>query len=214
VRAHLVGGGIGWLASGVLFYITWGLGVVVVGFVVGLLVGGAQAWVLQRHVFRTTERWDQWIVVTTVVGGISWLITISIRLALNTWYPPLPGIGILRDDRPLPWAVAVIAGGALLGGAQWFILRKFVRGAGWWVIANAAGAAIGSLFAPVVGIAAYHAGVLPRGAILMGPNEAVPLLVGGLIGTIVWSMIVGAVLSGLVKRPSNHDPTGSLAQEG
>jgi hypothetical protein len=40
-----------------------------------------------------------------------------------------------------PWAMFLFA--TLLGALQWLVLRRYFRGAGWWIVATAAGVVVG-----------------------------------------------------------------------
>lgn len=111
----------------------------------GILIGGAQAWVLvhvgtatgwTRHVGR------QWTAATAcgwiigLAGGYAALSLIG-RLATEEW-----------DSAPATLAATLIAlaiMGALLGLAQWLVLRTYVEHAGAWVAACAAGTAGGGI---------------------------------------------------------------------
>ena len=88
--------------------------------VIGAVIGIAQWLVLRRLVSRA----GWWILASTV----GWAVGAAV---VTLVFPPQPGV----------LAGAVL--GAMTGLAQWFVLRRWVRQAGWWVLISALGWAIG-----------------------------------------------------------------------
>jgi hypothetical protein len=74
------------------------------------------------------EAWFVWLVVT----GVTWAVSLVLALSLG---------GVLAPMLPqsVGLALAGIAGGAVLGLAQWLALRPDVRGFGLWVLVTAVG---------------------------------------------------------------------------
>jgi hypothetical protein len=78
-----------------------------------------------------------WIIATATGALLAWLIGAAVVMSL-------PEDQAFEDSLPLFMALGPVLG-ALLGGCQWVVLRRHVSGAGWWVVANAAGWGIGLL---------------------------------------------------------------------
>jgi len=74
--------------------------------------------------------WLLWVLATTV----GYVVVEIVGDALGPWWAPL-------GDAWGPW-IAPLGGsftGALIGIAQWIVLRRHVSRAGWWVLASALG---------------------------------------------------------------------------
>lgn len=92
---------------------------------IALPAGGAGVAVLQGLVlYKRIPKATQWI----MAGIIGWLAGVAVILVLVP-----PGFGVLSG--------AII--GALTGAAQWWVLRRHVRWAGWWPAISAGAWAIG-----------------------------------------------------------------------
>lgn len=108
------------------------------GTVEGACLGVGQWLVLRRIVGGLALR--AWVVATAVGGASAWML----GMTAGTHGPA---------TMPAPWVVAVVlvvSGlvlGAVLGGAQAWVLRDRHRLAGRWVAANAIGWMVGLLFA-------------------------------------------------------------------
>jgi len=91
-------------------------------------------------VSRTTDRqrldswvyWVQWVLACTIGAPIAWVVGFSI-------YEPVTGM--------IRWAatqvVLFVLVGAVVGLAQWLVLKQELRGVGWWILASAAGWPLG-----------------------------------------------------------------------
>jgi hypothetical protein len=89
----------------------------------GLVLGGVQ-WVLLHRYFIWPLSWIGFSIAGWIVVDI-WFNIISYWITAWTAIYVVP-------------ASAIIAG-ALLGAVQWFVLRKEVYCAGWWIVASALG---------------------------------------------------------------------------
>jgi hypothetical protein len=124
-----------------------GTSTVLVGLIGGAGLGGgigiAQWLVLRRHIASAG-----WWVLVSVVGG---MIGVALGLVLSDALRPLISalLGEAIQSRPagprlaLSNTVAVGAAdavvGLVLGSAQWLVLRRHARSAGWWVVASCLG---------------------------------------------------------------------------
>lgn len=101
--------------------LTPGGALVVLGGLIGLAVGGAQWWVLREHQIAA-----RWWVLSSALGAIGGLLA-GFALARASG-----NFGFLNL-----WDTALVGGG--IGVAQWLILRRSIRQAGWWVLASTLG---------------------------------------------------------------------------
>ncbi len=121
------------------------------GAACGSTIGLGQ-WLVLRREIRETGRW-----IAATTGGyasIGLLILIGnlVQPGWLTWGATLITSGKMHwiaGVRPewvgsawLPGAITLVLFGAVLGMAQWLVLRHYVRGAGWWILFSAAGWAL------------------------------------------------------------------------
>ena len=174
---------------------------VVSGAVEGLVVGFAQARVLRQRL----PHLQGWVRATVVGAVAAWALgmipstVMSINAPGNSGQPPEIG----EPLRLLLAACLGLVAGPVLAFFQWRILRRYiVKGAAWWLPANALAWAAGM---PVV-FAGAHLSAFTSSPLLIVPCVALSLLAaGGLVGT-----IHGRVLVGLLS--SRSQPHGHLQQ--
>jgi hypothetical protein len=108
----------------------------------GAVVGSAQWLVLRKRVHRS-GRW----VLASIVG---WAVgaTVSLVLVLAVERGVVGTVSVFVTERAV-WIVR----GAVVGIAQWVVLRKRVHRSGWWVLASTVGWAVGMVGAGAVGYA-------------------------------------------------------------
>ncbi len=147
------------------------------GAVEGACLGLGQWLVLRRSLAGL--RWRAWTGATALGGALAWMLGMS----AGTHGP---------ETMPAPWVVAailVVSGltlGAVLGGAQAWVLRGRAGLAGWWVAANAFGWLVGLLFA--------YAGVAVTTAAMSATLSVVILGVSGAAMAIAPALATGLVL--------------------
>jgi hypothetical protein len=112
-----------WLQWVLVGTLGWFLGLALIGDV-GI---GAAMGIMQWLVLRPQVRQASWWIVASIVGWIIGLVAIAV-------VPPEIG------------ALTGIMLGVVFGTAQWFILRRWVDGAGWWIVVSALGWAVGPIF--------------------------------------------------------------------
>jgi hypothetical protein len=134
---------------------------------VGGVVGGGFVALCQHLILRRRlAAINGWVWVTLVAWTAGWAsgwIAVDTFSALSAPYArgmPLTAVGM-----PLTFVIGVMAG-ALVGLAQWVILRRHVKRAGWWIAATA-----GSWGLAFVSIAA-GVGLMYRGVIVGGVTGA------------------------------------------
>lgn len=107
----------------------------------GVVVGVAQWLVLRRALPRMP--WREWVIATSVGAGIAWLfgmipstiIGISQLLAPPT--VPEPVAEPAQSTMLLGAAALGFLLGPVLGFGQYLSLGRYVKKAGWWILANA-----------------------------------------------------------------------------
>lgn len=88
-----------------------------------------------------------WISLTTLSTITAMIMVVLVVVGLG-----LPVLGGLGDEQMASMALQVALaplfalGGAIVGGAQWLILRGQIQRAGWWVLATAGGWMAGYLW--------------------------------------------------------------------
>lgn len=116
-------------------------------FLEGVVVGLAQWLVLRGPLPRMP--WREWVIATVVGAAIAWLfgmipstiIAISQLLAPPT--VPEPVTGPAQSSMLLAAAGLGFLLGPVLGFGQYLSLGRYVRKAGWWILANAVAWAAG-----------------------------------------------------------------------
>lgn len=128
-----------------------------VGFVVGAVVEeilpnygsaaiaagvGAGVGILQWFVLRWRVSRSGWWVLASILG-------LAVAAVLGT------AVALAGGDPTTPWGFAgvLVVGGAMAGLMQWFVLRRQVSRAGWWVLASTVGWAVSG---PVLGLSAQY----------------------------------------------------------
>jgi hypothetical protein len=99
-------------------------------FAVGAMIATTQWWVLRQY-FSGALSWIVASGVGMVIGSF-----VAFPLKLRDWY--LGPSGFQLDE--IAYGVVF---GLLVGGAQWFVMRVWVRGASWWVLSSTIGWALG-----------------------------------------------------------------------
>lgn len=92
----------------------------------GLITGLSQYLLLRRYLAKVG-----WWVVATFLG---WILPFTIMQLVFTLFP----IGEKNFASILRTLIFFLMGG-LLGLIQWFVLRKRIQDAGWWILANSLG---------------------------------------------------------------------------
>jgi hypothetical protein len=100
---------------------------------------------LNWNVDRAHLHWRFWLIwMSANIGGV-FLFILSVPIFYAILVPFVPGLqdGVLVPDQQ--WLVSAInqlsiaALGAVIGLAQWLILRRYLPRLGWWVLATAIG---------------------------------------------------------------------------
>jgi hypothetical protein len=97
--------------------------VLVAAGLLGAMVIGTQAWVIQRSIGEGRRWW----VYTAIGAGLAFLVSLSIS---GHWISSLESEGMDSSG---------LAIGLLLGMIQWQVLRRQLPHASWWILASALG---------------------------------------------------------------------------
>ncbi len=164
----------------------FGLGLfTLLGAFEGAVVGLAQWLVLRRRLPALTRR--SWISATVAGAAAAWLLGM-----LPSTIMSLIGDGGGAIPEPEGAGIHIMAAGtgfvsgAILAAPQWRILRRHIRGAGWWVLANAlAWAAAMPLIFLAAGLPLPQDGLLSLLAIAASVIAGAGALAGAIHGTIL-----------------------------
>jgi hypothetical protein len=173
-------------------------GVLVLGCLEGVFVGSFQWLALRQALPRL--RASAWIEATAAGALLAWILgmipsTFMDMAASSTASqtpPPEPSAVV---QSLLALGLGVVAG-PILGGAQWWVLRRHVSRAGWWFLANSLAWALGMpLVFIAVGAAAESGGLTLRGALLgLGMIAAAGAVVGMVHGLVLVRLLKLAAL--------------------
>jgi len=108
------------------------------------------------------QAWLLWIAVTAVSWALGLVVALSIARVLGAILPLEVGL-----------VIGGVAGGALIGCAQWLFLRPEVRGIGAWTVATAGGWVAGLVVTALAG---------------MVTDLAVAKLAGGVLGGLTFGL--------------------------
>lgn len=141
--------------------------------IAGLVLGLVQWPHLQPHLI-----YARWWPLASVLGALAGALVGA-------------GVGLLLQS--LEWmasAATVLVATAVLGAAQWWVLRQQVARAGWWIVANALGWGLGLLAGFVVVVLGF----------LLEPTLSLPggLFTGGAVGGAVAGAIGGGISGGVL----------------
>lgn len=155
----------------------------------GAAVGFAQWWVLRKALPRM--RWQAWVAATAIGAFVAWTLgmipSTALALSAETSAGPPPEVSDL-----LMYSLAALMGivlGPVLGAPQWWILRRYLRDAWWWIPAQSAAWAVGMVVIFLgVGMIPVEGGVTALVAlIVLGSLAVAGALVGAIHGTVlVW----------------------------
>jgi hypothetical protein len=174
----------------------------ILAFISGLTLGTVQ-WMVLRD-YLATLGWWEWALYTALSLGIVGFFSPALLsgLDLSTLTPPSTGTPSFTSPEVSPELIAAgqellrraLAGmllwGVLLGVAQWIVLRRYVRGAFWWVPTTLVGLPVGLVVGSVGGALVVACGGL--GLTLLGR----PDVASSGLGALVLGFGAGAVVEG------------------
>jgi hypothetical protein len=144
----------------------------------GLCVGAAQWWVLSQWL---ELRARDWLGFTVLGGTAAWLIGMvagsTLTFGSETATVAEPGLAFTL----LLAGLMGLGLGGILGTAQWFVLRHYVRGASWWLLANALAWAVGMV---IIFAATASLALMPSTVSVVTAVIVALLLTGGVVGAI------------------------------
>ena len=152
----------------------------------GPLLGIIQGKVLGR--LPNFRRAKSWAVVTTVA-----FIIVEITLMAQRFNLSLDVIGL----------VTALVPGAILGLAQFFLLRKEVRGARWWIAVNSAALAVGAIAGILVGttLSALRWSTSTRAYPFYPLDTLIYWLIGWAVAALIFALLTGYTIERLFRSP-------------
>jgi hypothetical protein len=205
IIATAASGAMGWLITVAVGFGTMGIGMLGFGLIVGALVGAAQGgillWYVRRYVEDKAFLFFGWV-FTTIVGMYLCLLAIIFVAAITDL-----GGRVVSDsvDSTAYNLFRFSYGGAAYGLTQWIILRCFLSGTAWWILATSIGWALGAtislamgidIAANILGTREFYAGII------MGPREFLLQLVEGSLGTAIFGLVTATALVFLLRPTS------------
>lgn len=187
--------GIGWG-----FWLLWVLASTV-GWFSGFIIGKIGAFAIHDSLSRHNYMGAVFVAALAAgVGILQWLV-LRRRLSRAGWWVLASIVGLagggvvgptavaLAVGDPTTWGVVgfLVVGWAMAGLMQWFVLRRQVSRAGWWVLASIVGWAVSGA---VWGLGAQHG---------MGLEALVVFLAGGAGGA-----VTGLALVWLLRQPAKE----------
>ncbi len=109
-------------------------------WVLATTLGWILGWALGGEIgIGTVVGIAQWLVLRPLVSQAGWWILASTAGWVVAWALIVPGVLVSPADGIVASIVAGAVFGFMLGLAQWFVLRRLVFYAGWWVAASTVG---------------------------------------------------------------------------
>ncbi|MFX0201097.1 MAG: hypothetical protein ACFFCW_33680 [Candidatus Hodarchaeota archaeon] len=152
------------------------------GLILGVIVGMAQWFVLRQQISKAG-----WWILATAMGRVAGNGLISLG------FTALKG---LLSYSSASWITQPISG-AILGIAQWFVLRQQISKAGWWILATTMGVLISSKILYSGGLRLYRPIIGLFGQILSWS-------IIGVISGMVLGAITGIALVWLLRNPTSE----------
>ena len=212
ILATLIGAGIGWTAGIYGAASTPTFNSNVVWLICGLCIGLAQ-WVVIRAQIKKAWQW----IVASVIG---WLVAFNIgSLVFGMMTDLMNGPGLSMFEAALQanqvvtglasllivWFLIGAAGGAVVGGTQWFVLRQYYPNAAQWVLANALGWGIGLGFSWFGALLVFmlFAQVLANFAPAIAMGTPIATISGGLSGAVTGYILLKIIFTTETRSAQN-----------
>lgn len=190
VAAVTIGWAIGWALVEIVYRVSadmiWLAFLFQGAHVVGIGAAVLQALVLRRHLQRAAT----WILATGVAAVVSEVIATYVTVAAYERTGEIDA-GFLTSI-----ALTIVAGGFLVGIAQWLILRRIVDRAGWWIPVSGLGLIVAWSLGALVGT------VVVEDMLRFKDDIRAFNLVAELVGAIIYAAITGYALTRLFRSPS------------
>jgi len=154
------------------------------GAILGAAVGGAQLLVLRSEV----SGMNQWMAANLIGGVVGGIITL----------PLADTVGGAMGFNMAVFAGSIVLG-LSLGIAQVIILRGYLSGGGWWVLAHAAGIPLGWALGRGLGESVYN-------LVVGGVGESTAQVIATLITVILFFGGYGVITGGILVRLLNRNP--------
>jgi hypothetical protein len=164
----------------------------------GLLAIALLQWlVLRRYILRLG--WVGWVVATVLgqfVGSLISVVALLGPILFDAFSGLVDALGGAFFQLVLVFATGLVLG-AVVGAAQWLVLRRHVRGAAWWIPASALAGALAALVGQTPGVT-------------LGLTGVAAVLMIRLIGALIIGAITGMALVRLLARtPTPEAPAAN-----
>jgi hypothetical protein len=170
-------------APGILIALATVAAAVLAGTLIeGTVVGTAQ-WLVLRGPFPAM-RWRAWVLATAVGAFIAWASGMLPTTLLSAGSDVGGGPAPYEPSAAMVYGLAALMGlvaGAILGTPQWLVLRRHVRRAAIWILANALAWVPGMVLAFVAADFIFSAGI---GMITIVLAIATLMAIGAVVGAI------------------------------
>lgn len=155
----------------------------------GTVVGSAQ-WLVLRHPIPAM-RWRAWVLATAVGASIAWTSGMLPTTLLSAGSDEGRGPAPSEPSAAMVYGLAALMGlvaGTILGTPQWLVLRRHVRRAAIWILANALAWVPGMVLAFVAADFIFSAGIGMTTVVLaIATLVAIGAVVGAIHGlALVW----------------------------
>jgi len=154
--------------------------IISLGAIEGAIVGYAQVLVLRRRL----PQLKAWIAATSLGAVLAWTLGMIPSTAIGyVASTPSATPSAISDAMQLLLAIPLgLLAGTILGLPQWFVLRKHVAHAGWWILANALAWACGMPLVFLVTGAGWSDSLLSAAVLAALGLAAASALVGAIHG--------------------------------
>lgn len=155
------------------------------GALEGAVVGASQAWVLRDLLGPGVPR--GWTAASAAGGAVAWGGCLFVNLLA-------PASGFGSQEWLLAFVIVGFVLGAVIGVAQWTLLRERMPNAGWWIPANGAAWVFGTgVVIAGVRLLEWAGGEVSFVALLALLGLASGLMVGGVTGLALVGLMRGRV---------------------
>ncbi len=138
---------------------------------------------------RAQPGWRFWLLWmgASLAGVIAYALTIPVIVGIVNMLAPMRQVeNLAPEQRWIGIAISLFGGsalGAAIGLAQWLVMRRYLRGVGWWVLATLVGYAVPLSAGPIIPVRepSWLAGL------------AIFLMFGAILGILQWLTLRGRV---------------------
>jgi len=135
----------------------------------------------------------RWLVFTGGGASVGWYVTILLSILLSL---------VLGGGNEAIW-LAFAIGGCVLGGFQWWLLRKRLQSSIWLIPLTGLAAGVGSWFGWEVSLVLFNALWPDYESAFWSYPESITLVIAGITGMAMFSVISSLALIESLRRDGN-----------